>query len=771
MSERPVDAVLVKDRLGVRNDLAPEPIGETEVASRPGTGTRQPNPVRWLLAFVTAFNVWYLRSHLRAVHDLNDGSFHAAYVRWAADRVRAGRTPFDGLFTSLGLGFPIFHHYQVLPHVVVGTLGALVDPGLLYRWTLFLLLALWPLGLYAASRLLGLSRGAAAGAAVLAPFVIAEPGYGYQLGSYAWWGYGMWSQLWGMWLFAFAVALAWRAIDQRRSLVLAAAVAAATITSHTLTGYLLLIAIGAFALVARGPLLSRLLRAGAVLAGALMASCWLLVPTLRDRAWTRNGLPPDTFWLDSYGARQVLRWLASGELFDAGRLPVLTLLAAVGVLTAVRRLAREPALRAVLALSMVSLVLFFGRPTLGPLVDLLPARGDLYLHRMIVGVHLGGLLLAGVGLAGLGRVLLGFSQRATDLPARAPRAVTIAAVAATVLLLVPAWTQVRRAALDGQQWMSEQRAAEDGAGADFAALVDRARREGGGRIYAGTSTGWGRDERVGYVPGGIELLNLDAPGIGFTGRVPALTEPSEARFDDANPAHYELFGVRWAVLPESRPPPPNGRLVESRGRYHLYATLGSGLLQVVDTTTAIATDRAGLDTALDAFLLSRMAAEGRYPLLALDGRAVPSPTLGTDPPSTDPGRVQVTYELLRSGLIGGQVVLDRPAAVVLKMSYHPRWKATVDGTEVEAFVVAPGYLAVAVPAGVHAVELRYRAISGRETAGWWALAAAALGALAVIDRSLRRRPRRRGDALRGQPPVAGGGGAVSVAAGATDGVA
>jgi hypothetical protein len=812
MNERPDDSVLVKDRPGSRDDLAPEARGAGEpTPSEPADarlaepsggirngapresaldrldrlgqvgatpwpdGHRSPNPVPWLLALVTAFNLWYLRGHVRAIHDLNDGSFHAAYVRWAAERVRAGRTPFDGLFTSLGLGFPVFHHYQVLPHVVVGALGALTDPGLLYRWTLFLLLALWPLGLYAASRLLGLTRGAAAGAAVLAPFVVALPGYGYQVGSYAWWGYGMWSQLWGMWLFAFAVALAWRAIDQRRSLALAALVASATITSHTLTGYLLLIVVCAFALVARGRRLTRLLRAAAIVAGALAASGWLLIPAVRDRAWTRNGLPPDTFWLDSYGARQVLQWLVSGELFDAGRLPVLTVLAAVGVLVAVRRIGREPASRAVLALSLVSLVLFFGRPTLGPLVDLLPARDDLYLHRMIVGVHLGGVLLAGIGLAGIGRVLLGALQRANGSIVRKPRATTLAMVAAMAVLLIPAWTQVRRAALDGQQWMSDQRAAEDADGADFAALVERADREGGGRVYAGTSSGWGRDQRVGYVPGAIELLNLDAPGIGFTGRMSALTEPSEARFDDTNASHYELFGVRWALLPDDRPPPPNGRLVEGRGRYRLYLIEGSGLMQVVDTTTAIATDRPGLSTALDGFLQSRMAAEGRYPLLDLDGRGAPPPTLGPDADPTDPGQVEVIYELLRSGIVGGQVVLDRPAAVVLKMSYHPRWEATVDGSEVDTFVVAPGYLAVAVPAGTHAVELRYRAISGWETAAWWAVAAAAILALALIDRSIRRRTRQDPEDGGDQPPVSGGGGAVSVGAGAgagaIDGVA
>ena len=199
MVEQPDERLVVKDRLDTRDDLAPE---LADVPVQPSTARiaapsdemrngaaresaldrlaamgaeRRPsshgtaNPVPWLLGAVTAFNLWYLRGHVRAVHDLNDGSFHAAYVRWAADRIAAGRSPFDGLFTPLGLGFPIFHHYQVLPHVLAGAAGSITDPGLVYRWTLFLLIALWPLGLYGAARLLGLARGAAAGAASSPP--------------------------------------------------------------------------------------------------------------------------------------------------------------------------------------------------------------------------------------------------------------------------------------------------------------------------------------------------------------------------------------------------------------------------------------------------------------------------------------------------------------------------------------------------------------------------------------------------------------------------
>ncbi len=702
-------------------------------------GTQAPNFAvgadRWapLAAVLTAvvYNLWSLRAELPAVHDLNDGGFQAAYVRWATDRIQQGRTPFDGLFTTLGLGFPAFHHYQVLPHVVTGAVGAVTGADAAYRWALYLLLALWPVCVYASARLFGLGRMVAAAAAVVAPFVMSYPGYGFERASFLWRGYGMWTLLWGMWFFPLALALAWRAIDRHRSLALAAGVTALTITSHALTGYLALVIIAAFGLVATGPWLLRLVRTGAIGVGALAASAWLLIPTFRDKEWTRNGLPPGTFWTDSYGARKVLGWLVSGELLDHGRWPVLTVLAGIGLVVAIVRARRHPPSRAVLAIAVVSLLLYFGRPTLGRLIDILPANDDVFLHRMIVGVHLAGILLAGVGAAFL-------LQQAADAIRRTGRPAPAAAVgavglAAAVVLLGPAWTQIRAYDDLDAQWIDRQRSVQKTDGADFASLVARIGPTND-RVYAGGRTNWGAGNRIGDVPAVIELTNLDANGVGFTGRLPALTEPSEARFDDTNAAQYELFDVRYVIKPADRPPPPGATLIGSAGRHRLYSVETSGLLQVADTTAPIVTSGQDIDVAVGAFLRSDAAARGEYPLLTIDGIERGTPTLGSSAvPTTPAGTVQLSYGPGSDAVVGGTVTANRPAAVVLKMSVHGRWHATVDDAPAAIAVVAPGFMAVDVPAGTHRVEFSYDAVSGWETLAWLALGALVLGVLVAID--------------------------------------
>src|SRR5204863_498705 len=83
--------------------------------------------------------------------------------------------------------------------------------------------------------------------------------------------------------------------------------------------------------------------------------------------------------------------------------------AARGGLLVARHLAR-PGLRAraVVAFTATGPLLFSGRGTIGFVVDhVLPGGKDLLLHRFMIGVHLGGILLAGIGASFLARAAYG----------------------------------------------------------------------------------------------------------------------------------------------------------------------------------------------------------------------------------------------------------------------------------------------------------------------------------------------------------------------------
>ena len=57
-----------------------------------------------------------------------------------------------------------------------------------------------------------------------------------------------------------------------------------------------------------------------------------------------------------------------------------------------------------------------------------------------------------------------------------------------------------------------------------------------------------------------------------------------------------------------------------------------------------------------------------------------------------------------------KVRVTEPATTLfLKASYHPDWRAYVDGEEVTPFMVAPSYPAIALEPGEHTVRFEYRA--------------------------------------------------------------
>ena len=118
-----------------------------------------------------------------------------------------------------------------------------------YLWILYLLLALWPISVYLGARLLGWDRWTAAAAAAVSPLIVSASGYGYEHGSYTWQGYGVYSQLWAMWLLPLAWGLTWRAVARGKHYAAAAAALALTIACHFITGYLALLTVGVWVLV------------------------------------------------------------------------------------------------------------------------------------------------------------------------------------------------------------------------------------------------------------------------------------------------------------------------------------------------------------------------------------------------------------------------------------------------------------------------------------------------------------------------------------------
>jgi len=182
-----------------------------------------------IVAAAVGWNLASLRALTSGVAYLNDSSLHEQMVRFATAQLRAGHLPLSSWFPFLGEGSPQFLHYQSLPAILTGALGLLIGPGVSFRWSLYLLLSLWPISVYLSARAFGAGRPAAAASAAMAPFLVSATGVGYEQHAYVWTGFGVWTQLWASWTLPLAWGWGWRAIRDGRGYLRAVLLTALTL--------------------------------------------------------------------------------------------------------------------------------------------------------------------------------------------------------------------------------------------------------------------------------------------------------------------------------------------------------------------------------------------------------------------------------------------------------------------------------------------------------------------------------------------------------------
>ncbi len=297
------------------------------------------------VAAVVAWNLWSLRAVVLPVAFLNDGSVHEMMARFASSAITADKDPYTSWFPYIGLGSAQYLHYQSLGSVLTGLAGVVVGPDTAFRWSIYLLLSLWPLVIYSSARLFGIPRAAAAIAAMLSPFIVSFTGVGYERGAYLWIGGAeVWTQLVGSWALPFAWASSWRAMRDARYLWVAGGLSGLTVALHFMSGDLAFLGVIVIALVAEGPVLRRLGRAAVLFVASLAAAAWVIVPLMLFTKWSAiNEELATTGYVRGYGARQEVIWLFTGRIFDARHaIPAITVAVLLGAALAIVRWRREP---------------------------------------------------------------------------------------------------------------------------------------------------------------------------------------------------------------------------------------------------------------------------------------------------------------------------------------------------------------------------------------------------------------------------------------------
>lgn len=666
-----------------------------------------------LVAFAVFFNLVFLLPELTSrPPDLNDNVFHYLNLQRADDAIRAFDDPTDPWLSQIGLGFPVFHYYQHFPYVLPALLHAVTFLPLegLFHAINYLLLCAFPVSIFWSMRRFGFDLPEAALASLVSSLVSTDGLFGFDLNSYVWSGYGLYTQLWGMLLLPPALALSYRVALDGRGYFWAVVLLSATILSHLAFGY---IAFGSMTLFvflspSRREVRVRGLRMLGLLGLVASVTSYFLVPLALDSGYLNRSVWDPQYKYDSYGAQQVLEWLIRGELFDHGRLPVLTTLGALGLLACSWR-RREERYRLVAALFALWLVLYFGPATWGGVLDGLPLSRDFYFHRLIAGVHVAGIFVIGIALA----VPWRWAWRAEDK--RSLAAFAVVGVAA----LLPAYFERGDYLRDNRTYMQQTNAAFDAERGDITNLVALLKSAPPGRVYAGLAAQWGGQYRIGAVPVHAILTAEGIDNIGFLWHPWSMNGDIQVSFDETRPEQYDLFNIRYVVAPDNRRFPEFVRPIGHFGRHWLYEVETTGYFDIVTSDRAYPATKSSFYAAASNWFASAAPALRLHPTLVFPGQDDPpglpvgAPLQVSQYPSRAPGAPRPTYGTIQAETIvenGYQAVveLSQPALVLLKATYHPGWHAYVDGKEVTPRMVTPSYMAVPVEAGTHGIGFEYR---------------------------------------------------------------
>lgn len=657
--------------------------------------------------------------------DLNDHVYHYGMMMRMNEAWEAGDNPLDPWISNWGQGFPVLRYYQHLSHLVVVTayraLGGSVSLYQVFKFANLLLLVLLPLSFYWGARLLGFGRRSAGFTALCTPLLqAASERYflGIQPTTFTWMGGGLFPQLLGIALFAPALGLINRAVLTGRRFGPALLFLSATWLAHLLLGYMACL-FGLLVLLrpeARGQRGKGLIRLGMLYGLCLAAISYLILPNLLESDFINRSIWEGSEYWDSFGIGKVMASLLSGGLLDGAHFPVLTLLAGLGIISgalALRGRANRsgPAIFTIAFLSF-ALLLFFGRPTWGALLHLLPMSDNLPFHRFICAVQYAGLLLAGYGLANLWNFVADSRSMLR----------VIAALVLTAILLSTAVQSTLSSASQLKEMKTASAANFDknGRGLDeqlrsFAKL----NRTNPGRGYSGTSWDWGKQYLMSDAPVYSYWSRYGLPAVSYMYHTMGLNSDLEPAFDPKRRDHYELFNVRYLMTYDQSLLPSFVELIAVKPGIFAATVETSGYFDVVRVSGSVArkdfpsrafydfnrkfieghwhSDRRFIRVRWregDRIRVGEKELKSAEDLLAFDSlRTLPA------------GAVLSSWG--EGNRYGAEVDIKQASQVLFRMTYHPGWQATVDGKIVGTEMLSPSLIGIPVKSGRHKIVMHY----------------------------------------------------------------
>lgn len=687
----------------------------------------------FLVIFAIGVNLWIYRSELTAKLDPNDNTFQYALVHrtnemWDyAVQTKNPSLLFDHWVPNWAQGYNLPYYYSHIPQIAIVASWRMLHIGSLFQYyhiILYLLLCFFPLSLFLALRVIGLSWLASGIGALVASHLSTDGLYGLDPSSFLWRGFGLSSQLFAMIWLPLALAYAYRGKVIPAILFLAA----------TTAGHLGIGIIAFMSITIAG--LKHIKKLPFIYGGVFLLLGYWIFPIFLHGNYHNTSVWDPIWKFDSYGYREVLKNLFNGDLFDFGRYPILTLFVFIGMFVSL--LSIEYWSLGILCIFW--LLAYFGRTTWGGLIDLIPGMTEFHLSRFLVGLQITGLFLIPIGIES---IFLKIPKKSL---------VVFAYLCIGVLVYFSVFPQTFRYAKYNDFLISRANTEFTKISQDTDTLLSTLSSllsKNPGRVYFGRGGNWGKDFKIAETSLFLYASTFGIPTILWLPETWSPNSDTEQYFSDNRQDDYTLYNVRYVATPANLPSTqiqPFWKLIDTGKTWKLYEvdglaprSLGEvGYISAGIHPAIVSIDKTNFTNLVHLWMISDFPKSGLYPELTFD-KGYPKNTGLPNFKMIDEANYRIPDGSLHNlfsenpSYLGNlsalsnltilsqssdhdmifRATIDVPkncseCIVILRQTFHPSWTATIDGKKVDTLTVFPFYTAISIPEGKHEVVFSYQ---------------------------------------------------------------
>lgn len=403
------------------------------------------------------------------------------------------------------------------------------------------------------------------------------------------------------------------------------------------------------------------------------------------------------------------------------------------------------------------IVFYFGRTTWGGIIDLIPGMKDFHLSRFIVGVHVAAMLLVPIGFSWTVASVWRYASRYI----KPPMGYMLVYITLGALIIPTAykWTLTYNDLNDRLIVQANGNHAK--VREDEQALFSKLRSLPPARIFAGRGGGFGKRFEVAETPYYMHLSTYGLPTTLWLPETWSMNSDTEQYFSEDQEKDYDLYNIRYVAAPADEPARPFWTLIDERPTWKLYEVKTTGYFTTGIRPATVSIGKQSFMSLVHLWIQSDMHKNRLFPEMTFDASfpktyGLPNfkmldevtyitpdgkkHNIWSEPPvylptgatsmeefnkilsdgrSDDDSEETLPYvdmELLGPEKTDTDMIFSttvrvgkncRECLVILKHTFHPGWKAYIDGIPAKTMIVFPFYIGVQVPEGTHAITLSY----------------------------------------------------------------